>query len=102
MLLEEPMIAPVLLWLASRLLAVVTAVTRPSSATCPPRWWLSHGVTADGRYTCSAPVGPEEWPPINAASPPSFEGRIYCSSDERAVQVGDGRSVRCAREGARS
>lgn len=96
------MIAPALLSFASLLLRAWAAVTRPSSASCPPRWWLSEGVRAEGRYVCSAPVGPEEWPPIDAMSPPSIDGRIYCGDGERAIQVGNGRSVGCARERADS
>ena len=81
--------SPLLFAIASTLLRVWSALARPTSATCPPRWWLSE-VWAEGRYVCSMPVRSDE-----DTETRGVEGRIYCEG--RAVQVGDGRSIRCER-----
>jgi hypothetical protein len=92
------MIPPILLWLASQLLAAWSAITRPREATCAPGWILTLGVRPTGEYVCERFVDDGERPPMDAPDGPRVEGRIWCGEGERAVQIGNGaRAVGCRR-----
>ncbi len=84
------MIPPLLAWLISAILRVVTAFTRPTNAECPERWWLSTGVRRSGEFHCvHALLGPEN----DAVQPPGeLTGRVYCGDDD---PVWSGRRVYC-------
>ncbi len=87
------MIPPALLYLASLLLRVVTAWTRPAMAECPRGWWLNSGVTRSGEFQCvPALLGNEN----DAPQPPGeLHGRIYGCS----MPVWSGRRVSCRTRG---
>lgn len=84
--------SPLLFALASALLRVWASIARPRAAECPKPMWLAELWSDSGRYVCAMPVK-EERPAIDAELS-GIEGRIYCEG--RAVQVGNGRAVRCA------
>jgi hypothetical protein len=92
------MIPPILLWLASLAVRAIVSVTRPSSATCPPRWWLGEGVRRSGEYTCRLDTDRTEWPPIDGRPAAELRGRIYCAAGEQPLVINE-RHVACRRGG---
>lgn len=67
--------------LISLVVLLVGAVTRPTSARCPPRWHLN-GVRPDGGYACRQPYPGEL----------QVRGRIVCAAGTVPVMLDHARA----------
>lgn len=88
--------------LASALILLWMAVTRPDHAACP-RGWRHEGVRRDGSFSCLRPLlgdpdydGVHGWPDRSVQPPGELWGRIYCTGGAAPIVV-DQRTVGCQR-----
>jgi hypothetical protein len=100
------MIPPLIVMLASLLVRLIAAFTRPSSAICPAGMFVE-GVRPTGKTSCvlTPPPGNDCYRDApcrgDTSETPRIPIRIYCDPGEQPLVINH-RRVECRKEGARS
>ena len=77
--------------------AEVAALLGSRSIACPPHWYAL-AARSDGSFRCAEAPPPGECEHQCDDDLPELVGWLPCRAGERALQVGDGRTVVCGGE----
>jgi hypothetical protein len=84
--------------IASLFVLAVAQIHRPSTARCPPGWFISEGIRRSGEFACSLPLPADCGEPVGAERPcpsmPLIHGQIWCAETSEPVMI-DHQAVAC-------